>query len=140
MAREAANERRCLSIYICTIHIDLATVKQSFHALEIAVQTGDMNRPRSIVYCLGAIYAVIDEQRQALCVALLAGNICWGSTFIIGLVQLGAVVDEQRQALSVALLASNPCLGKTISLPVDIYAAEKDLSRSSNFSFITCVA
>ena len=65
-----------------------------------------MNRPQSSVCCLRAIYAVIDEQRQALCVALLAGNICWGKTFIIGLVQLGAVVDEQRQALCVAILAA----------------------------------
>ena len=82
VARDAARGRRCLSIFTCTIHIDLATVNQSFHALEMAFQTGDMNRPQSIDCCLQAIYAVIDEQRQALCVALLAGNICWGSTCI----------------------------------------------------------
>ena len=58
-----------------------------------------MNRPQPIVSFLRAIYAVIDEQRQALCVALLAANICWGQTCIIGLVQLGAVVDEQRPNL-----------------------------------------
>ena len=86
VARDAANERRCLSIYSCTIHIDLATVKQSFRALEMATLTGDMNRPQPIVLRLRAIYAVIDEQRQAVCVALLAGNMCWGTTFIIGLV------------------------------------------------------
>ena len=64
-----------------------------------------MNRPAPIVSCLRAIYAVIDEQRQAFCVVILAGHICWGSTIIIGLVELGAVVDEQRQV--VALLAGN---------------------------------
>ena len=138
----------------------------------MAFRTGDMNRPRYIVCCLRAIYAVVDEQRQAFCVAILAGHICWGSTFIIGLVQLGAVVDEQRQALCVAiltgnicwgstcirslvqlgavvdeqrqarcvaLLAGNICWGTTTTLLVEIYAAEKDLSRSSNFSFATCV-
>ena len=96
VALDAADHRRCLSIYICTIQIDLATVEQSFYALEIAIATGDMNRPRPIVSCLRAIYAVIDEQRQAICVAVLAGHICWGNTCIRGIVQLGAVVDEQR--------------------------------------------
>ena len=63
VARDAALERRCLSFYICTIHIDLATVQQSFYAFEIAILTGDMNRPRLIGCCLRAIYAMIDEQR-----------------------------------------------------------------------------
>ena len=72
-----------------------------------------MNRPKPSVCCLRAIYAVIDEQRQALCVAHLAGNICWGTTYIIGLVQLGTMIDEQRQALCVAILAGNICWGNT---------------------------
>jgi hypothetical protein len=113
VARHAAKKRRCPSDYICTIHIDLATVKQSFHALEMAILTGDMNRPRPIVYCLRAIYAVNDEQRQAFCVAKLAGLKRWGKTCVIGLVQLGAVVNEQGQAFCVAILAGNICWGIT---------------------------
>jgi hypothetical protein len=74
-------------------------------------------------------------------VAILAGHICWGITRIRSLVQLGAVVDEQGQTLCVAKLAGNMCWGKTtINLAVDIYSPEKDLSRSSNFSFTTCDA
>jgi hypothetical protein len=50
------------------------------------------------------------------------------------------MVDEQRQALYLAILAGHICWGPTTTLPVDIYADEKDLSRSSNFSFTTCDA
>ena len=54
VAHLAANGRRFLSIYICTIHIDLAMVKQGFYALEIAIMTGDMNRPRPIEQLLSS--------------------------------------------------------------------------------------
>ena len=119
MALDAADQRWCLSISICTIHIDLATVKQIFHALEIALLTGDMNRPPTDC-CLRTICTMIDEQRQALCVTILAGSIYWGSTCIIDRVQLGAVVDEQGQALTVAIRAGNRCWGNTINLPVPL--------------------
>ena len=94
----------------------------------------------TVIIGLVQLGAVVDEQRQTLGVAIMARNICWGTTCITGLVQLGAVVDEQRQAFCVAILTDNICWGTILTLPVDIYAAEKDLSRSVNFSFTTCNA
>ena len=106
----------------------------------MALLAGNICWGSTFIIGLVQLGAVVDEQRQAFCVAILAGSICWGTTFIRSLVQLGAVIDEQRQAFCVAIAACNMCWGETLILPVDIDAAEKDLSRSSNFSIINCAA